>query len=89
MAQAEGEGDRLQDYVTVGATFSPAGDVEVSANQMLKFGTFYRPEPIFENRRPDGSEAGRFTIVSDEGAALGGQGTAPAPLQYFLAAIAF
>ena len=81
--------ERLHEYVTVGADFVHAGDVAIGPGEMLKTGAFYRTVPIFENKRPDGSEAGSFAIVSDEGPALGGQGAAPAPLQYFLAAIAF
>ena len=89
MASHDAADDRLDEYVTVGADFVHAGDVVVGADEMLKVGTFYRPVPIFENRRADGSEAGRVAIVSDEGPAMGGQSAAPAPLQYFLAAIAF
>lgn len=81
--------DRLNEYVTVGADFVHAGDVEIGPEQMLKMGTFYRAVPIFEDTRRDGSEIGRVSIISDEGPALGGSGSAPAPLQYFLAAIAF
>jgi hypothetical protein len=34
-------------------------------------------------------DAGRFTLVSDEGAYLpGGEGTAPTPLTYFVAGVA-
>ena len=32
-------------------------------------------------------ETGRFTLSTDEPAALGGQGAAPAPFQYYLAAL--
>jgi uncharacterized OsmC-like protein len=30
-----------------------------------------------------------FTIQSDEGAAVGGEGSAPTPMQYFVAGVAF
>ncbi|GBD08926.1 hypothetical protein HRbin22_01172 [Candidatus Thermoflexus japonica] len=30
-----------------------------------------------------------FTLVSDEGAPLGGEGSAPTPLMYFVAGVAF
>jgi hypothetical protein len=89
MAQHGTPNDRLDHYVTVGADFVHAGDIAMGGGEMLKVGSFYRPVPIFESNRSDGSEIGRVAIVSDEGAAMGGQGAAPAPLQYFLAAIAF
>ena len=83
----EGAGnDRLNEYVTVGGEIAYAGDVEIGPDQTLKTGTFYRP--VADTHR-DGSETGRFAILSDEGPALGGSGSAPSPLQYFLAAIAF
>jgi hypothetical protein len=33
--------------------------------------------------------AGRFSVLCDEGPALGGQGSAPPPLHYFLLATGF
>ena len=33
--------------------------------------------------------AGQFTVMCDEGPALGGQGSAPPPLHYFLLAAGF
>ena len=40
-------------------------------------------------RRADISSFGDFTIYCDEPAAIGGNGTAPAPLHYFAASILF
>jgi hypothetical protein len=80
---------RLEEFVTVGGDITHAGDIEVSANQMLKMGTFYRTGAHFDRQESDRTEFGGVTLVTDEGLTLGGNGTAPAPLQYFLAGIGF
>ena len=80
---------RLEEFVTVGGDITHAGDIEVTANQMLKMGTFYRTGAHFDRQEGDHAEFGGVTLVTDEGLTLGGNGTAPAPLQYFLAGIGF
>ncbi len=80
--------DRLHQWVTVGGEIVHAGDIEVTANQMLKVGTFYRSASHHDNDG-SGGMSGAVTLVSDEGQSLGGGGSAPAPLQYFLAGIGF
>ncbi len=39
--------------------------------------------------RPPGGPAAGYTLVSDEGPHLGGEGSAPTPLTYFVAGVAF
>jgi uncharacterized OsmC-like protein len=43
---------------------------------------------VAENHRKE-ARVGTFTVVSDEGAIVGGDGSAPSPLSYFTAAIGF
>ncbi len=80
---------RLEEFVTVGGDITHAGDIEVTANQMLKMGTFYRTGAHFDRQEGVQGEFGAVALVTDEGPTLGGEGTAPAPLQYFLAGIGF
>ncbi len=47
-----------------------------------------RKVAITRIRRPTGP-AEAYTLVSDEGAHLGGEGSAPTPLTYFVAGVAF
>ncbi len=89
MANDEGVTERLHDFVTIGGDIAHAGDIEVTANQMLKMGTFYRTGLHFARQADDPTDFGGVSLVSDEGESLGGEGTAPAPLQYFLAGIGF
>ncbi len=81
--------ERLQKYVTVGGQFSLPGVVEASANKMLKMGTFFGVMERFGDEPEASQHAGTFSLLSDEGETLRSGGTAPLPLQYFLAGIAF
>lgn len=90
MAEPEGElREQLNDYVTIGGTFTIGGDVTARENEFLKMAVF-GPVPLRDlaGRSGSGNE-GSFAFVSDEGASFGALGSAPLPLQYFLGGIAF
>jgi hypothetical protein len=77
----------LDDFVTAAASFSIAADTEALPGQR-KLGKMYPPGRYIggEFRMGDGHT---YSIVCDEPPFLEGEGTAPQPLQYFLAGIAF
>lgn len=89
MTSDDAANDRLHQWVTVGGEIVHGGDIEVTANQMLKVGTFYRSASHHDGDDGGGTMSGAVTLVSDEGQSLGGGGSAPSPLQYFLSGIGF
>lgn len=89
MTEPEGElGKELNDFVTLGGTFTISGDVSARENEFLKMAVF-GPIPVEIAGRPGAGNEGSFAFVSDEGASFGALGSAPLPLQYFLGGIAF
>ena len=80
--------EELNEYVTEGGLISVAGDITARSNEMLKMGIF-RAGSIEVDGEATPGHVGDHAIVSDEPPALGGGATAPVPLQYFLAGIAF
>ena len=89
MAEPQGElKEQLNDYVTLGGTFTIGGDVTARENEFLKMAIFGPVPAEIAGRTASGNE-GSFAFVSDEGASFGALGSAPLPLQYFLGGIAF
>jgi hypothetical protein len=90
MADSHAMPKPLEEFVTMGRTFTMAGDIEAQANQFLKMGRVYPPHAaeIDEDDLAPGGKGG-FAIMSDEGGLFGAENLAPYPLQYFLAGIAF
>ena len=87
MADAPPERPSLHNFVTEAASFTIATETEALAGQR-KLGKMLPPGRHVggEFRTGDGHT---YSIVCDEPPFLGGEGTAPQPLQYFLAGIAF
>lgn len=89
MTDSEQLRGKLDEYLTVGTTFTLSADTQVvGAGSQLKRGTVREvSQRGAEVLSGDGGSA--YTIVSDEPRAIGGEDTAPYPLQYFLAGTAF
>ncbi len=89
MTDTEQLREQLNDYLTVGRTFTIESDTEARGGQ-VKIGVVYPPYGSDQEPPVHSVETmGAFTVESDEPARLGGKGTAPQPLQYFLAGTAF
>lgn len=88
MADPPDSGPTLHDFVTSAASFTMAVDTEAEQAGQRKLGKMYPPGRYIsgEFRTGDGHT---YSIICDEPPFLGGEGTAPQPLQYFLAGIAF
>jgi len=86
--EQEAVGVTLNQFVTVGASFTIPVDTQTIGDGQMKMGSLQTPgryvDGVFET-----SGANAFTIVCDEPKFMGGEDTAPLPLQYFLAGIAF
>ena len=80
--------ESLDSYLTVGRSFTISGDLTAGGGQG-KTGQMYPPADPDKVEAAKGAAKGTFTIDCDEPDRLGGTGTAPQPLQYFLAGIAF
>ncbi len=80
--------ESLESYLTVGRSFTISGDLSAGDGQG-KTGQMYPPADPDKVAAAQGATKGTFTIDCDEPDRLGGTGTAPQPLQYFLAGIAF
>ncbi len=86
--QADGR-ERLKDYVSAGT----AGVTVVAKARVVddqkKEATI---DPVFvpgQDNPDPASGIGRFTIECDEPPRMGGNGSAPQPMQYLLASVAF
>ena len=89
MADIEQLREQLNDYLTVGRTFTMESETEARGGQ-TKIGVVYPPFGSDQEPPVHSLETmGAFTVECDEPARLGGAGTAPQPLQYFLAGTAF
>jgi hypothetical protein len=69
-----------------GASLKPVQDRQIVVRVEARSLEMMRKEAVVKLERPQGSS---FAIICDEGAYLGGDDTAPPPLSYFSAGIAF
>ncbi len=81
--------ERMRDYVSTGTDGVTVVARARVVDEQIKEATI---DPVFvpgqENADP-ASGIGRFTIECDEPPRLGGTGSAPQPMQYLLASVAF
>ena len=88
MADAQATRPSLHDFVTAAASFSISVDTKAEEDGQRKLGVMHPPGGLVNGEFHAG-DGHTYSIVCDEPAFLGGEGTAPQPLQYFLAGIAF
>lgn len=78
----------LHDFVTAAASFSMSVDAKAEEDGQRKLGVMH-PPGLFVDGEFRVGDGHTYSIVCDEPPFLGGEGTAPQPLQYFLAGIVF